>query len=712
MRLYLSWLVLALTCSCLSAQERPSTYRSTVTPSVKAHALPVPLSQVRNPIAVQKLTAAQKQRLSQNGFVIIPDNAIQMFYLYEDYGVEGDEAVPNFITVDSLLHAYHLFYDYSLRSVETKYLIPAAVKMTDIGLFDSGKFYKQLPPGPWQDAAALDAAYFTVAKSLLAGKKLPSGLGAATDALVGKELALIAAHDGRALSPLFGTTVHYSQFIARGHYTRSEAMKKYFLAMMWYGQLGFELDEGRDPEIALRHTRQALLITRMISGDDQMRGLWAKIYEPTSFFVGGADDLGYQEYAPIAREVYGAQLPLAAFAVEANLQAFIQRARKVLPQPGIAPYFASADAAGNLDLNSAAVQTRQFRFMGQRFIPDSYILQQLVSPLVKPASPRDARDVPMGLDVMAALGSDRARNLLLVEYNQGRFPNYRKQMVKLRAEFAAKPEREWWQNMYWGWLYAFQALLQDFGQGYPTFMQGAPWQDKELQTSLGSWSQLRHDTLLYAKPSGAEMGGAEPIPVQGYVEPVPEAFGRLAYLTVLSQEGLRRRGVLDKSLDETYGKFKNLLMFLKDCAEKQLANQPLSKDAYERIQYFSGELERLQLSVVKSSDPKMSVEYWGEITNEADRNLSTIADVHTSFGKALEVGVGPAYRIYVIVPRADGKLQIAKGGVFSYHEFLWPVSDRLTDEKWIGMLKSGKAPAQQDWLQSIVVGPKYPREEE
>lgn len=711
MLLRLSSLLAVLTVVCACAQERPAEFRSNLTPAAKTYTLPVALDQTRNADALAKLTDPQKQQLARNGFVVIPDSAIQMFYLYEEYSSETAEPVPNFVTIDSMLHAYHLFFDYSLRSVENNHLIPAASKLTDIGLFHSTKFQKQLAAGPWKDAAAANVAYFAIAKSLLTGKPVPTTPGTA-DALVKQELALIAAHGGRAESPLLGTTVHYSQFIPRGHYTRSEAMKRYFLAMMWYGQIGLELDASMDEEVALRHTRQALLITRILAGDDVARGLWAKIYEPTNFFVGASDDLGYGEYLPVAREVYGQQMPLATLADEAKLQQFVALARQRLPQPGIAPYFAPADAAGNLDVDAAAAQKRQFRFMGQRFIPDSYILQQLASPLVKPVSRDDARDMPMGLDVPAALGSDRAQALLLDQYKQGRYPQYREQLEKLRAEFAAKPEGEWWQNMYWGWLYSLQALLQDFGEGYPAFMQGTPWQDKELQTTLGSWSQLRHDTLLYAKPSGAEAGGGEEIIVQGYVEPVPEAFARLAYLTVLSQEGLRRRGILDKPLDETYTKFKDLLLFLKACAEKELTGQPLSQGAFTRLQYFGGELERLQLAVVRSDDKQFKVQTWFEITNEADRHIATIADVHTSFDQALEVGVGPAYRLYVVVPRTDGKLQIAKGGVFSYYEFPWPVSDRLTDEKWIQMVKGKQQPAQQEWTKSFVVGPAYPNEYE
>ena len=161
------------------------------------------------------------------------------------------------------------------------------------------------------------------------------------------ELALITEHAGRAPSPIMGTTVHYSQFNPRGHYTRSEDLERYFRAMMWYGLVGFEL-ESDDQAINRRHTRQALLIARALNQDEALRSAWESLYEPVEFFVGGADDLGYPQYLPIAQAVFGPTLPPEELASDSKLDEFITRARAELPQPQIAPFFRAADASGNL----------------------------------------------------------------------------------------------------------------------------------------------------------------------------------------------------------------------------------------------------------------------------------------------------------------------------------------------------------------------------
>ncbi len=698
----------ALWIAAASAQQRPDTYRYTGTPAAVEYALPVNAATLNNVDTIADLSAEQTRRLSDNGFVVIPDEAIQMFYLYEQYGDWSTDAppTPNFITVDSILHAYHLFFDFSLRKIETDYLVDACTELAKTCAHHSDKFSAALAPGPLYEAARADAIYFSIAWSLASGQQQTRFVQPTEMAVFTDEMARIDAMAGRSTSPLMRNTVHYDQFRPRGHYTRSEELKRYFRAMMWFGTIAMDLDPAPDPAIARAHQRQALLITKMLAGDDKARGLWAKIYEPTKFFVGGSDDTGFREYQPVAEQAFGAGLQLADLADESRLDAFIDLARKTMPFPGIAPFFHAADAQGEFTPGSLATQGRQFRVMGQRFIPDSYMLQNLVSPLVlpNPADPRDARDIPMGLDVPSVLGSDRAYKHLLELYDQGRYVNYKQQMAKLRSEFFSYPESKWWSNLYWGWIYSLQALLEDWGQGYPTFMRTEPWQDKELATALGSWSQLRHDTILYAKPSGAEMGAAEPPAVCGYVEPVPEAWGRLAYLAKLARDGLKDRGLLSQSMAEAYASFGSMLAFLKDCSEKELAGQMLSNEAYERIQYFGGELERLQLEVVRDHTAEYDgINSWHLITSEVDRNVATVADVHTSFGSALEEAVGYAYRIYVVVPDPRGGLQVTKGGVFSYYEFLHPVDDRLTDEKWLQMLKDKQAPDHPEWTRSFIV---------
>lgn len=134
------------------------------------------------------------------------------------------------------------------------------------------------------------------------------------------ELALIAAHCGRARSPLFGQSVDYSQFVPRGHYTGSDSLRRYFQAMTWYGRISFPLD---GPDAALR-TRQALLLVRSLTLVPALGTAWAAVFDPITAWVGQNDDLTAREYIAIAARVYGTTAPVSALADTAKLASFIR----------------------------------------------------------------------------------------------------------------------------------------------------------------------------------------------------------------------------------------------------------------------------------------------------------------------------------------------------------------------------------------------------
>ena len=76
-------------------------------------------------------------------------------------------------------------------------------------------------------------------------------------------------------------------------------------------------------------------------------------------------------------------------------------------------------------------------------------------------------------------------------------------------------------------------------------MQNRAWARKELSTFLGSWAELKHDTVLYAKQVYAEAGGGNmDVDDRGYVEPNPLVFGRLAALAKTTREGLQARQLI------------------------------------------------------------------------------------------------------------------------------------------------------------------------
>ncbi|MCK5011663.1 MAG: DUF3160 domain-containing protein, partial [Deltaproteobacteria bacterium] len=159
------------------------------------------------------------------------------------------------------------------------------------------------------------------------------------------------------------------------------------------------------------------------------------------------------------------------------------------------------------------------RFLGQRFIPDAYIFDQLTG--------YPWRTSPKSLDIMALLGSLRAKELLVKEGDFA-ITAYATNFSRLEEEFGlssliAEDWVDWKQNLYWRWLHCLKPLFHEIPKVYPQFMQHNSWLDKVLLTASASWTELRHDTILYAKPSYLATAALMRFQqTKGYVEPYPE----------------------------------------------------------------------------------------------------------------------------------------------------------------------------------------------
>ncbi|MBN1136477.1 MAG: DUF3160 domain-containing protein [Anaerolineae bacterium] len=644
------------------------------------------------------LSDAQRATLETNGFVVVPEGYKNLYSTYVD---AKEYNIPIFVSTDAVLHTFHILYDNALRTIEENHLIGDLESLSTAMLAAAQADYAATS-GAVQEAARQNMAFFAVATRLLdPGATIPDPVRDWVD----QELALIDAHAGFVQSPIFGYWEDYSQYVPRGHYTRNEDLQRYFQAMMWYGRMSFHLRRyPEDPTAARRETRGALMIVRAIynsnAGNDPALDVWDRIYEPTAFFVGATDDLTVYDYARVAQEVYGGLPDPATLADEAQIESFISAAQQ-LRKPAIAPMFVTTSQGERVEYSQG------FRFMGQRFVPDSYILQELVFGsremwYLGSAEPftmvqtegGDIRGFPRGLDVPAALGSARGLEILTAE-GDTEYRGYAEQLAKLQGEFAALSTEQWTGNLYWSWLHTLRPLLEVKGEGYPFFMRAPAWVDKDLHTWLGSWTELRHDTILLAKQSATTVvvcGRPEPEATRGYVEPQPEVYARLAALTAQMQTGLHGRGLLSESMEQKLDRMEELALALKIISEKELRGEGLTEQEYTLIRDIGDTLEGLAMFPGKDN---------GSLNSESDERVALVADVHTDWNTAyvLEEGVGDAFTIYVVV-LVEGKQIVARGSVFSYYEFKWPADNRLTDEAWRALSPRPGRPA---WTASFII---------
>ena len=680
-----------------------------ISPKIPAYSVSQNLSNVTN-ASDFTFSDAAKNLLVKNAFVVKPSYNNEFFPLYESNRYSH---TPSFITTDSMVHNYHLMFDFLLKQLEEQKLAAELKQLNANMLSESLNQYNSLKGTEWENAAKRNVGFFAVGSKLLnSSVNIPSIVANE----VNQELALIEAHQGIEKSPVMNigggqdTMIDtpqgpqslealkedYSQYIPRGHYDKTEELKAYFKSMMWYGRLTFRMKS--DDEV-----KSALLITLALNKENNQNS-WNKIYEPVNFFVGKSDDITYYQFKDLAEKVYGTNATIQSVSSDKNKLTFFINETKTLEPPQI----------NSMPIFNAAIQPdrekeiKGFRFMGQRFTIDAAIFQRLVTREVGPkgescanAPFRDGRMLPKGLDIPSAMGSDEALNILKAQ-GETQHACYPENMSKMQTYLSGLPTENWTQNLYWGWLYQLRPLLDEKGNGYPSFMQNTAWVRKELNTFLGSWSQLKHDTILYAKQVYAESGagGPEEKDDRGYVEPNPYVYARLASLLKMTNEGLEMRGLLTASMKDNLGKMEQLAMSLKTISEKELNNEKLTDEEYELIRSFGGQLEHFWLEVNKDEPAFKESSNQRDYLNE--NPAAIVADVATDpNGQVLEEGTGKISEIYVVVP-IDGKLRIAKGGVYSYYEFTWPMSNRLTDKKWRELLNSGQAPALPSWTDAFV----------
>jgi hypothetical protein len=654
------------------------------------YSLPVDLKKVAG-VDDLELTDGQRDLLSRNGFVVLPPNAGEYREFYQIYESGRYSTTPIFVTTDAIFHVYHLLFDKMLRDLEREKFTPILIDLTRTMQAETEAQFRALQGTTLEEPARRNLAFFAVASQLLGtGDPIPM----AVQDMAAAELNLINGHTGPDISPIWDREdlpddkkliEDYSQYIPRGHYTRGPELEKYFKTMMWYGRLTFRLRDGFE-------TRRALLMTSVLRSAKTADGtaaeaLWRNIYDPTVFIVGKADDLSFHEYGVLSDTIFGANVDPTAFADDQKFDLFMQ-ATEQLPPPQVNSMWVWITE----DKEDA---TKGFRFMGQRFTLDAYVFGQMIWRNV--GTIEEPRGLPKGLDFFAAMGSDEALKILN-EMDETRYANFDSQMAKVREEIAGLEMDSWTQNLYWAWLYAFEPMISPKDSRYPPFMENTAWTRKDLHTALGSWTELKHDTILYAKQVMAEMGGgADDEPPHGYVEPNPEAYARLQALAVMTKSGLENRGLATPLISHNLDNLIEELKFLQMASEKELAGQALSDDDYWHIQWYGGMLEQFTLAAADMDD-EMSRDL-------ADQKAALIADVATGLNPGgdlavLEEAIGQPTKIYVVLP--DNPWRVALGAVFSYYEFEVPPAGRMTDEAWQALVESGDIPDAPEWTQSFI----------
>lgn len=649
----------------------------TIQVNASQYKLPVNLSEAKGYGELKNwlhITPEQENFLSQNGFVVLRVTTFETLADFYEYVLDRD--LPILITTDAVLHTYHVLFDETLKRIEMNELIDKINDTISTLLAEAQSEYESFNGTVLEGAVKLDLMYLEVGHGLMQPSFAPSTAEAQA------ELQLILNHASVAWSPIFGYEEDYTQYVPRGHYTENQKLEAYFRTMMWLGRMRFALLNA--DVINVEQTRAGILLTWMVKNTGSAYDAWQRVYEVTKFFVGESDDLTFEDYLAVLNSngITSPEKIQNENTIAGVAQDLLQRNRaKILgTYAETYPWLPQEQ-----ELQRILNETSGLRFMGQRFIPDSYMFQQLVFPQV--GNWTFPRLFPKGLDVPAVLGSDLAKQIL--NETEAIYENYTEQIEKLRAEFKPLSVSNWTRNLYWSWLYSANTTLAEIPSEakYPTFMTTPAWSYEKLQTFEGTWTELRHDTILYAKQSVTPIYAIPPLfnLTTAYVEPYPETYRRLIGLINMTINGLNGLQLLQSNINTSLTKFVDVSELFLSASILELEGKTLN----ETIQAQIREAARTLAEILQVASDKTQ--------------SSTIAvDVHTDLNteRVLEEALGKFNVLIVVYTNADGKLYTAAGPVYNYFEFTQPISQRLTDEQWRNIFET-TPPEPPEWTKKF-----------
>lgn len=663
--------------------------------------LPVELSQVTF-LEDAGLSDDGLAKLAANGFVVVPGG-----YAYFDQAYYPPASWPSsdgnatFVTTDTVLNSLYLVYENTQRYLERDALY-GVINQTVAGSLQEALLTYDASIGtqlfPEARAAAL---YYLVAALLLDDgifeysgyfplegpitgsiiESAPDDLKEEADAVV----VMIKSAQGQAkLSFMDDYEEDFSQYKPRSYYAGDPILEPYFRGMMWLGRITFRAKsdfETRAGVLALKALRDSGLLPELDKMDATLR-----------YLIGPADDLTYTQLLPLAAKVYGDDLSLSAILDNENTGALAAYREGIQSMPGprinslILPVRVTADQVDDL--------TRGFRVFGQRFTFDGYALQNLIYPEV--GTQELFRSIPAAEDVPAVLGSDFAYAQIA---GNAQYQNFVENMSRLRTEVNSIDSAGWQETFYGAWLHALQPLLVRNEAILPPLMLTEAWKARDLNAALGSYTELKHATLLYAEQPYGGRGGGGGIPeltAYGYVEPNPLVFARVAILASILPDIMEQNEYIGEgnysnlsAIMQASDQLAVLSANLADMARREIAGESLTEDQFYLLQDdFPNILIAIRSTVqdLQAQPPKCA---------------ALVADIasNPSSDQILYLGTGGIDTIYVITDGPYG-LQLSRGAVYSSYSYVGDAQSRLTDDDWRVRFGTEAQPSRPAWSEA------------
>jgi hypothetical protein len=618
--------------------------------------------------------------------------------------------LPVFVSTDAILYAFHASYDRILRDVELGYLINKISSILTTLRSQMPQLAAQYNSQPEMAQMLRDVdVYFTIAAKLIGQNTSPyySDNTGKIDYLIDK----IMTADGFSIDTIFSSTCisyDWSQFKPRGHYDSDDfpELRKYFRTMMWLGRieiyliappLGDPFCEPQTFEDIQRQCIVALLVSELFDLANA-EPAYEEIEDVIKFFVGDQDNvtLPNMYYLRDAVSITSASDLLDSLTL-------VELQDTLANQTFAYQLIQSQILSGAMNPGDSLVPASSFLLYGQRYVDDSYVTAQVVYDRIRYNNQVICRLFPSTLDPLFALGNNASAQLLIPELNEY---HYSSNLASLRYLFDAYSSEYWNSSFYRQWLNAIRTMNPpEDRSGLPPFMTTAAFWQEKLNTQLSSWTELRHDNLLYAKQSYTG------VPIcsypYSYVEPFPELYEVMIDIGSAGYnyfQGFNIEPEIKISILEYFSSLQSISDTLRSISEKELENIPLTTEETDFLKNMMFEVETYTGIDYDGWYPKL---IYRDKAYEYEKLMGKdylVADIHTIpsdcdgniFGWVKHVGTGPV-DVGVFIAKIPGGEECAFiGPVLSYHDYTTEDWLRLTDDEWASTyLQSATRP---DWV--------------
>ncbi|MEP4091046.1 DUF3160 domain-containing protein [Reichenbachiella sp.] len=592
--------------------------------------------------------------LAENNFSIVNAKRQMPFYVYDQ---NAYQYIPHYITIDLYLYILHKYFSCFLEKLDQNYmskklinLLTEVLKEVDV-MKQSGGNQESLGWVEMYCKTALYAAYGT-----------PMEVSLEYANIYQAEINSISAESG-APSFISNSTVNYSELKPRGHYTKTDELKKYFRTFKWISLNGIDLSDDKQLE-------GMISLAYIIKSRPQVYKIYKNYVSTMEKLAGEEDNVSIRDVIQAIEKIEDYNQAIASASLSS-----VRSQLSSLNKERIAKVFGK-------DFYMPESEIKRVYFLSSTYS----ISGEIFSKLIHVNGNKSKRPFPRGLDVPAVFGNETAEKIVVDEYKDAElWADYQPRLRQLQNQFDVF---EGWEGNYGANALNTALAATTEKATYPTFMKTDAYNRKELSTMLSSWTHVKHDLILYQeKPYAAEAGqggGPEPPKHYSYVEPNLAFWHQAIKFT----KWLKSFSGLDGTHSDELQRILDVGLDLQTAAKLQIEGKDLPEELNVKLSRIGARIEYILLGLLETDH-----------LPEREKSMALIADVYSYNGTNLNVAVGHADDIYVVVP-IKGEYHMARGSVFSYYEFTDPTI--YNDEEWKKMVGEENIKKRPKWMVPLI----------